>query len=1485
MGLEGRKEAERNKGRRTVLREVSAVATPGQFVAIMGASGSGKTTLLNALAGRTDEKMTEGTVEFNGMDPRAFRECGYVAYVQQQDNLLPCLTVRETLRFAARLRLPRDMRRSTKYALVETAISELGLRECADTVIGDEWRKGISGGERRRVSVAVQLLMNPSLILMDEPTTGLDATTSHALMRTLASLCSKGRTIVVSIHQPRPQTFHLFHSVVLLARGGEVVFSGSALNLAPHFESCGVDLDDGQGNVAERLLDLATVDDRDERTEEESRRRVRRLTEFWRRRTGLSCASPTSPSTPSTASPSTAVPTKRWSFVGWDTPLPPPPPTSLPTDDTEASLDDLIRTLRDDPFAIDRARASVLCPRPVSPPPRHLVANQPVTRHKSAPTVRCSRSASSLSSTSTTLVSGGDEVAVVAPVDNTGSPCATPKIKDAVFATESPFPVWPVAPPPRPSARVSAFEEFCVLAKRSAVNIVRDRFLMWGTVVEALLVGTIVGAMFWKLDGTRAGIVGREAVLGTICSAMNYLLMTFGCYKLTFDLKIFDRERKDNMYRVETYLLSSILVNSLVFVVNGVLRCTIIYFMAGLRMDDLGYHLGVFLAGVIGMQICTLLWSYLFASLTRDFGTASGYLNMACGFLCISSGYLIPQTVIPQYLKWVNTISYFSAGYRLLVSNELSHHDFHCPDLPVTLLPNGTNPPCNGAALLDAAGLAVDDLYAPFFVMACNVMVVTTVVSLLLRFWAPGRRTVGTARGGWWKRSKQQPKDAHFVKVVEDACVRGVEIRVNELSIAVMGERVGGRGAGAMILERVETRFGAGQLNVIMGASGSGKTTLLTAVMARPLNFGPHTRTLQQGAVVYGDMVDAPTPDQVSALCSFVCQEDAHHLPTLTCRETLRYAALLRLPTHWDTKRKLLRAEEVLIELGLKGCADVRVGDDGVKGLSGGEKRRLSIGVQIITDPGVLVLDEPTSGLDSFSSRCVMMTLRKIASRGKTVICTIHQPRSDLFPMFDNILLLARGGRVVYSGPTTQILPHFENLGHPIGHGTNPADFILDLSSIDLRSPRLEHHSRRRVDFLTAAWRDRPRSRPSSDMSMSSKDTLNSARSSATAVSGVAPTTNAVTFDPVARVKPNQWSEDECVSETGTDVTSLQFSVTSVEPAYPMPRSIRPADKTAPPHRTTLGRSCLRLPDDRQPAYPPSSKANIAADAGPLRVTPRSTTPFTTAVRVLLSRMSTHVSRSPHMLFDRLGTVLGFAVVLSLYTYRLDDSEAKVQARIGVLQMFTSLIFMGMTMCVTSYPGDLRLLRADLADHAYSVQSFFVAGMLNELPYQLFTSTLFALALVGPIGLRLSTTTFLTHTLSALALLSTGESIGIAFCSVCRATPFTVQAMGGLITLATLLSGFLAIAPPPFLAALNRASVVRYTSRATAMAEFGGAHVVCDAGTVGAAGCRWTSGDDVLAMLGFADGDLWGMMAIVGGLVVAYRVAAYLVLRTMMRRR
>ncbi|KAG1366538.1 ABC transporter G family member 11 [Cocos nucifera] len=211
-------------GRVPILCGLNGYARPGEILAIMGPSGCGKSTLLDTLAGRLGSNVSQsGDILINGQKQKlAF---GTSAYVTQDDVLMTTLTVREAVYYSAQLQLPDSMSRKEKRERAEETIREMGLGGAMDTRIGGWASKGISGGQKRRVSICMEILTRPELLFLDEPTSGLDSAASFHVMERIARLARReGMTVVAAIHQPSSEVFELFHGLCLLAYGRTVYF-------------------------------------------------------------------------------------------------------------------------------------------------------------------------------------------------------------------------------------------------------------------------------------------------------------------------------------------------------------------------------------------------------------------------------------------------------------------------------------------------------------------------------------------------------------------------------------------------------------------------------------------------------------------------------------------------------------------------------------------------------------------------------------------------------------------------------------------------------------------------------------------------------------------------------------------------------------------------------------------------------------------------------------------------------------------------------------------------------------------------------------------------------------------------------------------------------------------------------------------------------------------------------------------------------------
>uniref|UniRef100_A0A7S3A343 Probable ATP-dependent transporter ycf16 n=1 Tax=Rhodosorus marinus TaxID=101924 RepID=A0A7S3A343_9RHOD len=224
--------------RKDILNGITGFSRAGELLAVMGPSGSGKTSLLNILAGRMYSKDVQGYTSYGGEEysKKTRRQMGFVT---QEDLMFGNLTVMESLMCTANLRLPSSLSKAEKIERVEQVMGDLKLRNVGNTLIGDGlFKKGVSGGERKRVAIAAEILVDPQILFLDEPTSGLDSSIAFSIVKYLKQLTSSGKTVILSIHQPSSQIYALFDRLMLL-RDGRTVYFGPGANVLTFFASAG----------------------------------------------------------------------------------------------------------------------------------------------------------------------------------------------------------------------------------------------------------------------------------------------------------------------------------------------------------------------------------------------------------------------------------------------------------------------------------------------------------------------------------------------------------------------------------------------------------------------------------------------------------------------------------------------------------------------------------------------------------------------------------------------------------------------------------------------------------------------------------------------------------------------------------------------------------------------------------------------------------------------------------------------------------------------------------------------------------------------------------------------------------------------------------------------------------------------------------------------------------------------------------------------
>lgn len=285
------------------------------------------------------------------------------------------------------------------------------------------------------------------------------------------------------------------------------------------------------------------------------------------------------------------------------------------------------------------------------------------------------------------------------------------------------------------------------------------------------------------------------------------------------------------------------------------------------------------------------------------------------------------------------------------------------------------------------------------------------------------------------KAMQEQNKNLTFSGVISMA--NDIEIRKRPMiEVAFKDLTITLRGKNKHLMRCVTGKLMPGRVSAVMGPSGAGKTTFLSALT------GKAHGCMMSGMVLINGKVESI--QSYKKIIGFVPQDDIVH-GNLTVEENLWFSARCRLAADLPKPEKVLVVERVIESLGLQPVRDSLVGTVEKRGISGGQRKRVNVGLEMVMEPSLLILDEPTSGLDSSSSQLLLRALRREALEGVNICMVVHQPSYTLFRMFDDLILLAKGGLTVYHGSVKKVEEYFSGLGINVPERVNPPDYYIDI--------------------------------------------------------------------------------------------------------------------------------------------------------------------------------------------------------------------------------------------------------------------------------------------------------------------------------------------------------------------------------------------------------------------------------------------------------
>ncbi|KAF9585985.1 hypothetical protein BGW38_010677 [Lunasporangiospora selenospora] len=948
---------------RTIIYPSNGYCRDGEMILVLGRPGAGCSTLLRVLANdRKNYKSVSGEVTYGPFSAHeiAQHHRGEVLYNQEDDFHYPTLTVRETLETALKTKTPgkrlpeQSHRKDFVTEFLEVLTKMYGLTKQVETVVGNAFIRGISGGERKRLSIAEQMATRSSINMWDGSTRGLDASSALDYVKSLrvqTNLLKKAT--MVSIYQASENIYDLFDKTLLLYEGRTIYF-GPANKARQYFTDLGFDCPARQ-NTADFLT--AVTDDHERKARPGFEGRV--------------------PQTP-----------KQFE---------------------------------------DAFKASDIY---------STVEKERVTYQ--------------------------DTVHEHLPADDFKD--ATKQTKQKHVSVKSPYTINFIG-----QVRALTIRQYQLT--RGDMTSVISRYA--SNMIKALVVGSVFFLLPTDASGafTRGGVIFFSLLFNALISQAELPMAMQG-------RPILYKHKNFAMYRPSAFAIAQICIDIPLVAAQIILFSIILYFMAGLQRQAGKWFL--FCLILFLTALCMTAFFRMWAAVSATFDAASRNSGLILLALILYSGYMIPYQSMHPWFIWIFWINPLAYGFKALMSNEMRGLEFDCTNSMVPSGPTYTNVAYQGCTLPGGVpGNTIVDgsdyLYSSFrystwqmwydilavFLFWALFVVINCIALEKVEFGKGGFSTNVFKKGAKVMEKKHDEESAPGGSVstltpptfdgASSAPLRessGFEIRDMAKGSVFSWENLdyvvpykADPSGKKQLLTGIAGLVKPGTMTALMGSSGAGKTTLLD-VLAQRKNTGWVTGQVE---------VDGEPLRRDFQRTTGYCEQLDVHVPQVTVREALQFSANLRQPANVSEADKRAYVEEIIHILEMEDIADALVGttESGL-GISVEERKRLTIGVELVAKPKLLFLDEPTSGLDAQASYNIMRFMRKLADQGQAILCTIHQPSSQLFAFFDDLLLLAKGGKTVFFGElghdSSKLIDYFQRNGAPTcAPDANPAEYILDV--------------------------------------------------------------------------------------------------------------------------------------------------------------------------------------------------------------------------------------------------------------------------------------------------------------------------------------------------------------------------------------------------------------------------------------------------------